>query len=199
MAYICQNCSRPATYQVGNGATFCVDCYHKIVQIESAQSQERERVINYLQDQMASITGLPRMGPRFPPRPPSHFIQAGTTTLNNNFNIDRSTIGVLNTGSIENLNSAVNALNNAGDESLAAAFKTMTEVVANDPTITTSDKDKVLEMMSVLAAESTIAPEKRKKFAMKAILAEIGAVVAGIESVAKMWEDCRSVIESVFQ
>ncbi len=119
--------------------------------------------------------------------------------MNNNFNIDRSTIGVLNTGSIANLNSSVTALNQGGNAPLAAAFKSLTEAVANEATIAPVDKDKILEMMSVLAAESTVPAEKRKKFAMLPLLKEIATFIAGIGTVGKIWDTCRPIIESVFQ
>src|SRR5258708_37897627 len=77
----------------------------------------------YLHDRMADTIGLPRTGAYFPSRHPTHLIHTGDTTLND-FKIDRSTIGVLNTGSIANLNASVTSLNQSGNAPLGAAIKT---------------------------------------------------------------------------
>jgi hypothetical protein len=76
----CHNCPKPAMFACGpqNNIPLCLDCYCKLVNAQDIQSAENERMLNYLQDKMSVIAGLPPMGPRFPERRQPVHISAGT-------------------------------------------------------------------------------------------------------------------------
>lgn len=117
----CHQCSKPAMHLVGSGnaqVPLCLDCNLKHVQLITMQNDMLERQMNYLTDYMDMVVGLPGLSPKFPER---KNVTIGGITLNN-IKIDRSTVGVVNTGSIETVDSAVTVLKQSGDPQLAAAF-----------------------------------------------------------------------------
>ena len=70
----CRGCGRPAIheYRVEGGGTLalCLECSIAYEQLLDARIASAERQINYSSDLMEDTFGLPRSGPRCPPRPP---------------------------------------------------------------------------------------------------------------------------------
>lgn len=198
MAVTCHQCSRPPLFQieVEQGSIYlCLDCKLKLTQHNYMCNDMIERLINHQNDQMEMIAGVRGALPRFPAR---QIIQTGDTTLNN-IHIDRSSIGVLNNGNIHTLDASITALNQAGDDSLATAIRTLTEAVAHATIVSQDEKNKILEILSVLAAESTVPQEKRRRIAMRPLLIELAGIIGGIDALSNIWEKYHSVIEAAFQ
>src|SRR5947208_537253 len=99
-------------YKMGDGkAPLCLDCSLKLTQLTAAQMDMQTRHLNFLTGAMESQAGVPSGTlPRYPERSVVHL--EGVTL--NNIRIDRSTVGVVNTGTIGLVDSAVTALRQAG-------------------------------------------------------------------------------------
>jgi hypothetical protein len=107
----CYNCGKPAMYLVGpegQEVPLCLDCEYKRSQIHARQIEQNERMINFLTEQMEATVGMPGILPRFPERK-VNIIQGGKTTFNN-LTITGSNIGVLNTGNLKIVDSAISVL-----------------------------------------------------------------------------------------
>jgi len=64
----CCQCSTPAMYQVGEqNIPLCLDCYFKFSQIQQQQAENHERMMNYLNDEIAMSVGLAPFGPKRQP------------------------------------------------------------------------------------------------------------------------------------
>src|SRR5437016_2742454 len=139
----CCQCDRIAIRRVPGDYPLCVYCLSRYQQaMAQAEQTTNERLAylmahqNHLIETMGAMAGLPRdwMPQIQIPRPIRAIIQGGQT-VNNILSIDRSVIGMLNTGEqrdIENININVSSLVDSGQTEVAQALKELTEAVAGD-------------------------------------------------------------------
>ncbi len=174
----------------------CLDCYVQFSQLMDRQTENLERQLNYLAEGIEMTVGMPGLSPRFPLRPP-RTVLAGLTTLNH-MHISNSNIGVLNTGTIGTIDGAVGIMLSGGEQKAAQAFKTMTEAVASASDLATPDKNKTLELLSVVAAEGAAPKEKRRSEAMRTLLRDVSSALSGSAALVRLWEAVKPVIEAMF-
>lgn len=179
----------------GSTAALCLDCNLKLTQLRTIQNAERERLTNFVIDQAESATGIYGALPRFPER---HLIQGGTVTLNN-IKISNSNIGVLNTGNLEIVDSAVTAIREAGDPDLSAAFLNLSQAVISEQQLAPNDKNKILEVLSVISSEAAAPKQKRRASAIRPLLQEIATLASGAAGLAELFHQLRPVIEAAFR
>ncbi len=158
------------------------------------QNDMLARQMNYLTDYMGMIVGLPGLGPRLPERKTATM---GGVTLNN-IKIDRSTIGVVNTGSIETVDPAVTVLRHSGDPPLATAILELSQAVLNSSALIADTKAKLVDILSVLASEATAPKERRRVAAIRPLLQEIATLVGGAAGLAEIWDRIRPILEVAF-
>jgi hypothetical protein len=193
----CHNCDKLAMLTVTQAAVpLCLDCYIKWETINLQRMEMLERQHNLAADEVEIATGMPGIAARFPPRPPRTVIRGGPTL--NNINISNSQIGVLNTGTIGTIDNAVGVIQQHGEPDAATALKTLTEAIAEAPDLSVADKNKALELTSLVATEAAAPAEKRRKGAMGAILSELGSTLRTSAAVVKIWEFAQPLIANLF-
>jgi hypothetical protein len=193
----CHNCSNQAMFIVGpedSGLPLCLDCRLKFVQMLTLQNDMLERQHNYLAESMDRVIGLPGLTPRFPVR---QAVTVEGVTLNN-IKIDRSTIGVLNTGTIGTVDAAVTTLKQSGESAAADTFTKLTEAVAKDAQLTPEQKNQVMELLSVLSTEATAPKERRRSAAMLPLLERLSNLLSGAASLSQLWAQYSPTIERLF-
>jgi len=194
----CYQCGKPAMFVVGpegKQVPLCLDCNDKFQRMMSQQQDGLERQMNFLMEYMDMVTGIPTGGPRFPKR---EIIQMQGPTFHN-INIDRSTIGVLNTGSIQTVDSAVSVLHNSGADELSKAILHLTQAILSSAEIQNETKNDILEILSLLATEATVPKSKRRSKAMKPLLSQLSNLVGVASGLTTIWEHVKPILESVFQ
>lgn len=179
----------------GSRVPLCLDCNLKLTQLQAAQNAESERMINYLVSQMESSVGLPVSLPRFPER---RIIQGGNVALNN-IKVSNSTIGVLNTGNVQTIDSALTVLRESGDAALSKGLTDFSQAVLAHPTLAAADKDKLCEILSVVATEATAPKEKRRPFAIRPLLQELATLAGGAAGLAELYDHLRPLLEAAFR
>jgi hypothetical protein len=179
----------------GNQAPLCLDCNDKLQRIMSQQQDGLERQMNFLMDYMEMVTGIPTGGPRFPKR---NIIQMQGPTFHN-INIDRSTIGVLNTGSIQTVDSAVTVLKDSGAGELSSAILNLTKAILSSVEIQNEMKNDILEILSLLATEATVPKNRRRSKAMKPLISQLSNLVGIASGLSTIWDKVKPILEAVFQ
>jgi len=195
----CTNCGNNAVYKIQSpeGTIYlCIDCNLKHEQAQSLEFERNARLLNKLAGDFEMAVGLPLGIPRIPiPPPPA--IHTGDLKLNS-IKIDRSNIGVLNTGTIKTLRHVVTTLNNSGDKDAAAAIKALTEAVAAEQKIQAEEKNKILDILSLLASEATVPKEARRKAGMRPLMIELMTIFGGIPGLLQLWQQYSPVIAGLF-
>jgi len=173
----------------------CLDCYIRWQNVMLQQQEMYERQINYLTSEMESVVGMPGILPRFPERRP--IIHTGGITLNN-IHVSNSEVGVLNTGTIENVDATVTVLKTEGNMELAEAVTALSEAVIKSREIADNDKNKILELLSSLSEEALAPKEKRKTAVAKILLSELSDMLGGITTISAIWGKATGIFHQIF-
>lgn len=184
----CYQCPNPAMYQVTEKEIpLCLECFMKFSQVQQAELENHERMINFIQDEMAYITGLPPMGPRFPARPkPVHV--SGVKL--NNINVSNSVVGTINTGSIGVVDQSISALVQCGEPALAEAIKELSQAIIGSGDLSANQKKDVMESLSVISTEAVAPPGKRRNAVALALIdhaSKVAGLANDITDVCQKW------------
>lgn len=190
----CDQCSNPAMFLVGDQKVpLCLQCNLKLVQMAQIQNDMLERQINFWSDHMDAIVGLPRSGARFPER---RTVNVGGVTMHN-INVNNSTVGVINSGSIGTIDAAITVLKQSDDTRLVEALKKLSEAIISSNEIQTDAKNQLLEILSVLSAEATAPKEQRHTTVISALMSRFHELVSLTKDLSALWAQWGPVITSV--
>lgn len=116
--------------------------------------------------------------------------------------ISRSTIGILNTGEIkqvERISVNVSALEKSGNFDVAEAMKHLTEAVTNSRELSERQQSELLDQLEEISRQATLAPDKRSSSGViKALLAGIATGLGAAGGLAEVWSTWGSVITRFF-
>lgn len=115
-----------------------------------------------------------------------------------NFTLSNSQIGVLNTGTIQNMDAKVNILLNSSNPEIGANFREFIQAVISNDEVVSDKKNEVLELLNELSDQVSVPKEKRKNAVNQAMLAQIGSIIGGINSLSELWEKFKFVITDLF-
>jgi hypothetical protein len=173
----------------------CLDCSIRYQNMINQQLENIERQINFAMDTMDDVIGIYGVTPRFPERRP--LIHTGGVTLNN-INVSNSEIGVLNTGTIENVDSTVTVLKTEGNNQLASAVTALSEAIIKSDELSNEQKNETLELLSSLSSEA-IAPKKARKLGVvRALLSGLSGMLGDVATLSAVWEKVQPVFQQVF-
>jgi hypothetical protein len=194
----CYNCDKNALYAVGpdgQQAPLCLDCYIRWQNAQLQQQEMLERELNYLSAEMESIAGVSGILPIYPAR--RTVIHTGGVTLNN-IHVSNSEVGVLNTGTIGNVDATVTVLKSEGNAQLASAVAALSEAVIKSGQISNDSKNQILELLGALSEEAVVLKEKRKSSVAKALLVELSGILGAVSALAGLWATAKGLFEQLF-
>jgi hypothetical protein len=183
-------------YQVGGQKVpLCLNCYAVMQQTNERAIQLLREEMNHTMDHVNSMFGIAG-GPRYPTKRP--VIVSGGTVNNNHIAINNSQIGILNTGSIHNLNQVIDSLHSASQKELADALKKFTETVISESELKQEQRGEVLESLDIITKELYQKPENRKKSVAKTLLAGISKTVELAANSAALWQVLHPLLQKFF-
>ena len=198
----CYNCGKPPMYYLvdteGQEVPLCLDCYSKHAQILAIQNDQLERNLNYLANKMDRITGIPGFTPRFPQRQIS--ISQGDKVVLNNIYVSNSNIGVLNTGNLQIVDSAITVLN--GDQNtreISLAISKLANAIAGSTELPIAKRNEAMEFLGAVAAEATIPKEKRRNSIVRTLLDALPTTIQTSASLLQIWQSVEPIIKPYFQ
>lgn len=173
----------------------CLNCYFKYQQLQQAEIENHERMMNYNLDQMAAIAGVPRIGPRFPERP-RPVILSGVKM--NHINVSNSVVGTINTGSVGIVDQAITALVQVGDASLGEAIKELSQAILSSKDLTANQKNELLESLSTISTEAATPKENRKKSVANLLIERASQVTALANDIGEACQKWWPIIQAAF-
>ncbi|WP_131224910.1 hypothetical protein [Achromobacter marplatensis] len=192
----CYQCPAPAMYQVGEqNIPLCLNCYSKVAHLEQQQLENHERMLNYLNDEMAAIVGIPPMGPRFPTRPkPVHI---GDVRLNN-ISVSNSVVGTINTGSIGSLDQSISALVQLNETHLAQAFKGLSEAILQSGDLTRNQRNELIEAVNAISREAATPLETRQNTVALSLLDRAQKITSTANDISELCQRYWPAIATAF-
>lgn len=153
----CSQCGKPDIIKVGANA-LCVDHY-KALQSAELMAQQ---AMNIKWNQAASLLNqinaqLDRSMPFGPPHPQMPLVHTPSFVAGNATQITvsgGSTVGAINTGTVQQLNVTIKALSQIGQTAFADTIQEMCQAVVDDQYLSTEAKQEALEQIEALAEQA---------------------------------------------
>jgi hypothetical protein len=176
----CSQCNRGAVFN-GPIGPLCLDCTYKYQQIIDNQLANQERAINFLMDEIDMTFGIGRIGARFPERKPS-VIQSAPVTMNH-INIDKSIIGAVNTGTVNQLEVKMNQVSQGGNE-----LKKFTEAVLKEDKLTKEQKEEIIQQLDFVTEQLLKSENQRNSSVVKIVSRNIVNLINFSASLMTLWD-----------
>ena len=187
----CTQCGTTAIVEYGGNA-LCVDHHLKMQQAHYLQASLLAANINYLDEEIARGTGYLLPPNRLEiPKPP---FMGDQLTLNN-INVSGSTVGAINTGTIQQLDSEISLLTGHGNHELASALKDLTQAIIDNQELPATEKDEAAQQLAFLGAQLTIKPDQRSRGVVKGLLSGMTKILSVSTSLMTLWDKLRPLLE----
>jgi len=196
MAFVkCSQCDRQAVAGVTEGQIpLCVDHHFTFTKTSYLQAVMVASHLNYTEQQLYVSTGglLPLTQYNLPQ--PTFL---GEAPVFNSIRIDKSAIGVLNTGTISNLKDVeftVELMNSQGQEEVAHSIAELTEAVINNGNVSIECKEEISEQLRFIASQVNVKQDERQPGVAKAVLSGIRTNIATIAALVTIFDKVEPVI-----
>jgi hypothetical protein len=116
----------------------------------------------------------------------------------NNITVKDSSVGVLNTGNLEIVDSAITALKaNPQTQDVAGAILKLASAIA-DSELPAEKKNEAIEILSTVATEATAPEGKRKSSVVKRLLAGFPTLIQTSASAIEIWKTVEPIMRAMF-
>jgi len=190
----CSQCGRPAMYDVA-GHHLCLHCYAAFDRMNQQKIEQGMRMVNYLNAEMDAMFGLSE-SPRY--ELPEQVIQQRVVNMQN-VKVDRSVVGVINTGRVQEIVANVNRINTEGNKDLSEAFTAFTEAVLQEISISNAQKQELIDQISVISTQATLPKEERKSGVLKPLIGAIGQTATTIATLSAAWTKLHPLLQHLLQ
>ncbi len=187
----CHQCGKPALYTIEDEKIpLCLDCFERHQNLIQRQLEESARVMNYATGQMELLAGLPpgSLGPRM------HILSAPQPVTFNNIRIDRSNVGVVNTGQAGRIDAVVTYSEETGHPELAKALADFTQAVVDSKDVEQATRDAIIEQLSFLASQT--ATEKKQPSITSAVFSGLEKTIRTVSGLIKLWEQLGPLLKN---
>jgi hypothetical protein len=160
------------------------------MQAHSQFSQQMAARMNFLLDMASLSAGVPIEFPRIHTPQPVYANVTGGPVLNNNIRIDRSVVGMLNTGSIQDVQRIdinLKTLIDSGSSTVANSLKLLTENVARAQELSEIAKTELLEQLQLISEQAALPADHRKTSIVKPVLSSLVTGISTVSSLARLW------------
>lgn len=181
----CSQCERPAVLQMPGGHLLCVHCYATFMQAVVAKDDMLARLEHDTISMAEARVGMPGIFPK--PTLRSAVVHSGPLTLND-IRVENSTVGSINTGTIQRLSVAVGGLGARGDAALAEAITALTEAVVSMSILSADQKNDVVEQLGLLAEEAQQPAGQRRRSVLRSSAGVAKDILTTSAAAATVWE-----------
>ncbi|CAN5679660.1 hypothetical protein BH23PAT2_BH23PAT2_10120 [soil metagenome] len=181
-----------------NGQNLCVEHAAMMANVVQRQQEQSAAMINFLHEQIEYTMGVPSSGPRIAiPQPPPTVVHRGNVTTNQ-FRIDRSVIGAVNTAEVAKIEVSMNNIQNQDSTDFTVAIKELTEAFAANAELQDSKKEELLEILSYLSSQATLPEQQQQKTLIKRMLSRVPQIIASAADLTAIWTAHHQALISFF-
>jgi hypothetical protein len=196
----CIQCVRIATVKIEE-RPLCIDCSHKLAQVRFMEQQTLHNQLswqasnlNFVEQQLYVGAGglLPLTQMRIPPPPIS------TNYSFQEIKVSDSSVGVINTGRLINLDTSIQVFNNRGDKELAKSIKDLTQAVVDSNELNEQLKKEIVEQLDFIVTEAFANKESQRKGMVKKTLDNISQSLGTVASLMTIWNILSPLLVTYF-
>lgn len=193
----CSQCTRPAVASM-SGQNLCVEHAAMMSNLVQNQQTQAAAMMNYLSEQIEYTMGVRSTPPRIAiPQQPPTLVHRGNIT-NNQFRIDRSVVGAVNTAEVAKIEVSMNNIQNQDSSDFTAAIKELTEAFAANAELQDNKKEELLEILSYLSNQATLPEQQQQKTLIKRMLSRVPQIIATAADLTTLWVIHHQALSSFF-
>lgn len=181
----CSQCERPAVVQMPGGHLLCVHCYATFMQAVVAKDDMLARLEHDTISMAEARAGLHGAFPK--PTLRKTVVHSGPMTVND-IRVENSTVGSINTGTIQRLSVAVGGLGARGAADLAAAITALTQAIMSTDVLSGEQKNEVAEHLGLIAEEAQQPTAERRRAILRASLSVVKDILTTAGAAATVWD-----------
>ena len=187
--YECGQCGKQFRTQV-NEMGLCLDCFERIKLIQ------HQDMLGIMMGQNQAAEHLDAVAP-WGPQTPRYDIQAYVESIRrqlimNQIRIQNSQIGIINTGTITNLNQNIKNLGTTNKD-LALELSNFSKNII-ESSLPQEKKNEILDNLSFVAEEYSKPEDKRNKTVIQSVLSGLGTAVSVAANLAQCWEAIKPML-----
>jgi hypothetical protein len=119
----------------------------------------------------------------------------------NNIHIERSTIGVLNTGQIqgiERIDVNISRLGQTQQTDSAEAFRVLTEAIVSSSDVSAEQRSELVGQLQELSSQALLPPAQRNTGVIRAVITGLSSTLNTVSALATIWATWGETIRSGF-
>lgn len=188
----CGQCGKPAITAL-NDVPVCIDCEFRFQQSRYMVFAQAATMMNQAEQEMEMLTGMPGNRITIPPAPipPIHY-------NNQNVSVSDSTVGSINLGVANDIQTDLKITNELGEAALANAFAELTNAILSANVSDARQQNELIEQLSELLKQANLPAESRKTGAVKALFSAIKDGAATVGGIATAWEALEPLLRAHF-
>lgn len=186
----CQECGKPAMYQLSNGALICLEC------VDRFQLEQTAAIINFLLGEMVFATeiSLERLKPRIEtPKGASH----RQPTMFTNIRVDRSVVGVINAGQAQAIDVALTYGKHNDNPGLCQMLQEFTQAVLDNRELDQALRKVIIEQLSFLISQTLAKPGQKRPSIVNTVLKGIKETLSTFAGLVALWETLEPYLREV--
>lgn len=181
-----------------SGQNLCVEHAAMMSNLVQNQQTQAAAMMNYLSEQIEYTMGVRSTPPRIAiPQQPPTLVHRGNIT-NNQFRIDRSVVGAVNTAEVAKIEVSMNNIQNQDSSDFTAAIKELTEAFAANAELQDNKKEELLEILSYLSNQATLPEQQQQKTLIKRMLSRVPQIIATAADLTTLWVIHHQALSSFF-
>ena len=196
----CYHCDKPSLKKYGE-TPLCVDCYHKVSQADLMEGQISDNKLSWLasnlnliqQDLYIAAGGLLPLKQMMIPQAPS-----APRYYSQQIKVSDSNIGVINSGTLFNLEMGIEVIQNRGDKDLANAVKELTQAVLDSQEINDELRREMAEQLEFLVTEALAGKDKQRKGLAGRVMSDISQSIASVAALLTIWNNVQPLLQLYF-
>lgn len=196
----CHHCDHAAIIRRGE-IYLCVDCYHKVAQADFMEQQLIHNQLawttsnlNFLEQQLyIGHGGLLPLKQAIIPQPPTAPMYSY-----NQIKVSDSVVGVINSGTLFNLDTSIDVMQNRGEKDLACAIKQLTQAVIDSKEINDTLRREVAEQLEFLVTESLASEDKQRKGLARKVIDNVSQSISTVASLMTIWNTLQPLLQRSF-
>jgi hypothetical protein len=190
----CQQCDRPAFYQVGDaGIPLCIHCWSILEETNFRASLMNAAMMNQAADDMDSIMGIGQMAGRIPVAAIAQAFRRGS--VYNSINVSNSQIGVINTGDLAKIDAAITMTAGSDADAVGRQLKALAEAIIEAKDVESETKKELIELLQGISEQVV---SGRKKSVVSSLLKAVEERAKGLNAIIQLVASLRAGIAQLF-
>jgi hypothetical protein len=119
-------------------------------------------------------------------------------TILNNIRVENSVVGAINTGNVQAIDVSLTNLHEAGNDKARDALKALTGAILGDRSISTAQKNELLDQVAFLTGQTTVAADKKQPGLIKATFGALTQAAGTISAISGAWQAAEPILKGLF-